>query len=152
MGALGFALSKQTSNRYLLSQMALSKVPLIVLFCILSCIDSSAFGESVQGFAEEVNADVKFECPYSEKVVYTVSNQIQCHHKCLRMERCAILNFKQHGGGAINDNCEVYGKTDKESTCRSVKDMNGWTAIILEVKTLPLKALQFLYHIFISLG
>ena len=103
----------------------------ISFFCL-----SNASSENLQGYADGTYVDMKFECSSFKKLVYSVPSQMQCHHKCLRNENCALLNYRQPDNVNGNkDNCEVFSLSGEDNSCSSMKDMNGWIAVVFKVSS-----------------
>lgn len=93
-----------------------------------------------KGTIKEVHKDQKFVCSSLAKTVYTVVNEMQCVHRCLRHEKCKVLNFKGSTTETLfRDNCEVYAVYDKlnnRDSCSTNAGQRNWKAMILEVTKL----------------
>ncbi len=77
----------------------------------------------------EVARDAKMQCASSARSIYTVTSEMQCYHRCLRKDKCEILNYK---GSSTKENCEVYDVTSNDHTCTSTLAAN-WKAVIIKV-------------------
>ena len=92
---------------------------LFALLLIIRTISSEK-----KGFVSEVLVDKKFDCPKTNRRVYTVKSEIQCTHRCLQNEDCELLNYNTEK--EINENCEVFnGSID----CSTKKQKHGWKGL-----------------------
>lgn len=87
-----------------------------------------SFISARKGITTEIFMNRKFVCQSMTKKVFSVRSEIQCHHRCLREEKCEALNFNTEN--EARENCEVFNDGKK---CTSEITMDGWKAIEFQV-------------------
>ena len=94
----------------------------------LVAIESS----SKQGTIKEHFISRKYNC--AGKGVLTATSEMQCVHRCLRKEKCEVMNYRQREGESLNqDNCEVLDVPSTHESCTSTQQVR-WKALLLTVR------------------
>ena len=83
---------------------------------------------SSKGFVAEVFEDEKFQCPATDKKIYSVTSEIQCTHRCLQHDKCDLINYSTER--ETKRNCEVFTNV---SNCAKKVEAKGWKAITFQV-------------------
>ena len=103
-------------------------IPIVIVFVILLHAINAALWK---GYVEEYNADRRFTC--SGKQTSTATSEIQCIHRCLRIGKCSIANYKQNTNGNTKiDNCETFHVPSYHESCSS-KHSVGWKGLVFWV-------------------
>ncbi len=77
----------------------------------------------------EIKEDARMKCPKSARSIYTVASEMQCYHRCLRKDKCEVLNYKE---SAIKNNCEVFDVESKDPAC--IGTLTGkWKTVTMKV-------------------
>lgn len=87
------------------------------------------FSNAERGLIHETTMDSKYVCGSSSAIRIAVGSEIQCVHRCLHKEHCALMNFL-YQSEAVEKNCEMYVVADA-SSCSVARGKKGWKALML---------------------